>query len=60
VLEFPVGELDLHPVALLEFLIKTYTRTGVVVLDTPMDTGSTAIAAADTRRRFNNRILPDA
>jgi site-specific DNA-methyltransferase (adenine-specific) len=36
VLEFPVDELGLHPVAkpaaLLEFLIETYTRPGAVVL----------------------------
>jgi site-specific DNA-methyltransferase (adenine-specific) len=64
VLEFPVDELGLHPVAkpvaLLEFLIETYTRPGAVVLDTAMDTGSTAIAAANAGRRLNNRILPDA
>jgi hypothetical protein len=35
-------------------------RRGAVVLGTTMDTGSTAIAAANAGRRLNNRILPDA
>jgi site-specific DNA-methyltransferase (adenine-specific) len=56
VLQFPVDELGLHPVAkpvgLLEFLIETYTRPGAVVLDKAMGTGSTGIAAANTGRRF--------
>jgi site-specific DNA-methyltransferase (adenine-specific) len=56
VLEFPVDELGLHPVAkpvgLLEFLIETYTRPGEIVLDSAMGMGSTGIAAANTGRRF--------
>jgi site-specific DNA-methyltransferase (adenine-specific) len=56
VLEFPVDELGLHPVAkpvgLLEFLIETYTRPGETVLDSAMGIGSTGIAAANTGRRF--------
>jgi site-specific DNA-methyltransferase (adenine-specific) len=56
VLEFPVDELGLHPVAkpvgLLEFLIETYTRPGEIVLDSAMGTGSTGVAAANTGRRF--------
>ena len=40
VLEFPVDELGLHPtakpIALLEFLIETYTRPGEIVLDPAM------------------------
>jgi site-specific DNA-methyltransferase (adenine-specific) len=56
VLEFPVDELGLHPVAkpvrLLEFLIETYTRPGEIVLDSTMGIGSTGIAAANTGRRF--------
>jgi len=56
VLEFPVDELGLHPVAkpvgLLEFLIETYTRPGALVLDNAMGIGSTGIAAANTGRRF--------
>jgi DNA modification methylase len=56
VLEFPVDELGLHPVAkpvgLLEFLIETYTRPGEIVLDSSMGIGSTGIAAANIGRRF--------
>jgi site-specific DNA-methyltransferase (adenine-specific) len=56
VLEFPVDELGLHPVAkpvaLLEFLIETYTRPGEIVFDSAMGTGSTGIAAANTGRQF--------
>jgi site-specific DNA-methyltransferase (adenine-specific) len=56
VLEFPVDELGLHPVAkpvgLLEFLIETYTRPGEIVLDSVMGTGSTGIAATNTGRLF--------
>jgi site-specific DNA-methyltransferase (adenine-specific) len=56
VLEFPVDELGLHPVAkpvgLLELLIETYTRPDAVVLDNAMGIGSTGIAAANTGRRF--------
>jgi site-specific DNA-methyltransferase (adenine-specific) len=56
VLEFPVDELGLHPVgkpvALLEFLIESYTRPGAVVLDNAMGAGSTGIAAMNTGRRF--------
>lgn len=40
------------PVALLEWLIRTYTRPGELVLDNVMGTGSTAIAAARTGRKF--------
>lgn len=40
------------PVALLEYLIKTYTNEGDVVLDSCMGSGSTGIACVNTRRRF--------
>lgn len=40
------------PVALLEYLIKTYTNEGEVVLDNCMGSGSTGIAAINTGRRF--------
>jgi site-specific DNA-methyltransferase (adenine-specific) len=56
VLEYPADRLGLHPVAkpvkLLQFLIETYTRPGVVVLDSAMGAGSTGIACAITGRRF--------
>ena len=40
------------PVALLEYLIKTYTNEGDVVLDNCMGSGSTGVAAVNTGRRF--------
>jgi site-specific DNA-methyltransferase (adenine-specific) len=40
------------PVSLLEYLIKTYTNEGDVVLDNCFGSGSTLIAAANTNRRY--------
>ena len=40
------------PVALLEYLIKTYTNEGETVLDATMGSGSTGVAAINTNRRF--------
>ena len=40
------------PVALLEYLIKTYTNEGELVLDACMGSGSTAVAAVNTNRHF--------
>lgn len=40
------------PVALLEYLIKTYTNEGDVVLDNTMGSGSTGVAAMNTNRLF--------
>ena len=40
------------PVALLEYLIKTYTNEGETVLDNCMGSGSTGEAALNTGRRF--------
>lgn len=40
------------PVALLEFLIKTYTNEGETVLDSCMGSGSTGIACKNTNRNF--------
>lgn len=40
------------PVALLEYLIKTYTNPGEIVLDNCMGSGSTGEAAINTDRRF--------
>ena len=49
-------ECGLHPtqkpVALLEYLIKTYTQEGEVVLDNCMGSGSTGVAALNTKRKF--------
>ena len=40
------------PVALLEYLISTYTNEGAVVLDACMGSGTTAIAAMNLRRHY--------
>jgi len=40
------------PVALLEYLIKTYTLEGETVLDFTMGSGSTGVACVNTNRRF--------
>ena len=40
------------PVDLLEYLIKTYTNEGGVVLDNCMGSGSTGVACARTNRNF--------
>ena len=40
------------PVDLLEYLIKTYTNPGEVVLDNCMGSGSTGVACINTGRDF--------
>jgi len=40
------------PVELLEYLIKTYTNEGELVLDATIGSGSTAVAAINTNRQF--------
>ena len=40
------------PIALLEYLIKTYTNEGNIVLDNCMGSGSTGVACVNTNRRF--------
>lgn len=49
-------EVGLHPtqkpVPLLEYLIKTYTNEGDLVLDNCMGSGSTGVACINTGRRF--------
>lgn len=40
------------PVALCEYLIKTYTNVGDVVLDNCVGSGTTAIAAMNTKRNY--------
>jgi site-specific DNA-methyltransferase (adenine-specific) len=55
VLEF-IGERGLHPtqkpVALMEYLIKTYTNEGETVLDFTMGSGTTGVAAKNLDRNF--------
>lgn len=62
--KYPISVLDfdkdhpqsLHPtqkpVALLEFLIKTYTNSNDIVLDNCMGSGSTGVACIHTGRKF--------
>jgi site-specific DNA-methyltransferase (adenine-specific) len=49
-------EVGLHPtqkpVALFEYLIRTYTNEGEVVLDNCIGSGTTAVAAINTGRQF--------
>ena len=40
------------PVDLLEYLIKTYTNEGDLVLDFTMGSGSTGVACLNTNRKF--------
>lgn len=50
------GERRFHPtqkpVALMEYLIRTYTNEGETVLDFTMGSGTTGVACANTGRRF--------
>ena len=47
------------PVALLEFLIKTYTNEGETVLDNCMGSGTTGVACINTNRNFIGMELND-
>lgn len=55
-MDFPKDKPSLHtnqkPVALLEYLIKTYTNEGDTVLDNCMGVGSTGVACVRTNRNF--------
>lgn len=56
ILEFAKDGDKIHPtqkpVALMEYLIKTYTLFGQTVLDNTMGSGTTGVAALRTGRRF--------
>lgn len=56
VLNFPRDTHTTHPtqkpVALFEYLVKTYTNEGDVVLDNCMGSGTTAIACLNTNRKY--------
>lgn len=56
VLRFAVAEKWEHPtqkpVAMLEYLVKTYTNEGEIVLDNTMGSGTTGVACINTGRRF--------
>ena len=56
VLRFDREKKPIHPtqkpIALLEYLIKTYTNEGETVLDFTMGSGSTGVACVNTNRKF--------
>jgi len=56
ILEYESASKTVHPtqkpVALMEYLIRTYTNPGETVLDFTMGSGTTGVAAANTWRRF--------
>lgn len=56
VMDFHQGGQKVHPtqkpVALMEYLIRTYTNEGGLVLDNTMGSGTTGVAARKTGRRF--------
>jgi site-specific DNA-methyltransferase (adenine-specific) len=52
-----VGSVDTHhptqkPIALMKYLIRTYTNEGELVLDNTMGSGTTGVACVNTGRRF--------
>ena len=56
ILRYPTDPKPVHPtqkpVALMEYLIRTYTNEGDTVLDNTMGSGTTGVACANTGRRF--------
>lgn len=56
VVDFPTETSGSHPtqkpVALMEYLIRTYTNEGDTVLDNTMGSGTTGVACRNTGRRF--------
>ena len=64
ILEFGYDKEKLHPtqkpIALLEYLIKTYTNEGAIVLDNCMGSGSTCVACIHTNRNYIGFELNEA
>lgn len=56
IIDIPLDRDRLHPtqkpVALMEYLIRTYTNEGETVLDFTMGSGTTGVACMDTGRNF--------
>jgi site-specific DNA-methyltransferase (adenine-specific) len=56
VIDFPRDKDKVHPtqkpVALMEYMIRTYTNEGDKVLDNCMGSGTTGVACANTGRHF--------
>ena len=47
------------PLALMEWLVKTYTNEGDIVLDNTMGSGTTGVACVNTNRNFIGMELDD-
>ena len=56
IIKFDRGSIQVHPtqkpVALMEYLIKTYSNEGETVLDFTMGSGTTGVACANLSRKF--------
>jgi len=56
IIEFDMDRQSIHPtqkpVALIEYLIKTYSNEGETVLDNCMGSGTTGVACVRTNRNF--------
>jgi site-specific DNA-methyltransferase (adenine-specific) len=56
IIEFGMDTETIHPtqkpVLLMEYLVKTYSNEGEVVLDNAMGSGSTGVACMNTNRKF--------
>ena len=63
VIKFDSVHQGLHPtqkpVALMEYLIKTYTNEGDLVLDNTMGSGTTCVACVNTNRQYIGMELDD-
>ena len=56
IIEFGLDKNTLHPtqkpVALMEYLIKTYSNENEIILDNCMGSGTTGVACVNTNRNF--------
>jgi site-specific DNA-methyltransferase (adenine-specific) len=56
IIEFDIDRQSIHPtqkpVALIEYLIKTYSNEGDTILDNCMGSGTTGVACVRTNRNF--------
>jgi len=63
IIEFSNAKRGVHPtqkpVALMEYLIRTYTNEGETVLDFTMGSGTTGVACVKTKRDFIGIELDD-
>ena len=64
ILNFSTDQLGLHPtakpVALMEYLIRTYTLENETVLDNCMGSGTTGVACKNSKRNFIGMEMDDA